>query len=523
MAASVARSRREARGTPSEARADRRPARRARRTRAPVSGPAYITRRIPTYELVSEEGLALIEAHAERILKEIGIEFRGDEEALRLFKEAGAEVKGPRVRFEPGQIRALCGTAPRSFTQVARNPERSVEIGGGNTVFSPAYGAPFVRDLEGGRRYGTLEDFANFVKLAYLSPWLHHSGGTICEPVDIPVNKRHLDMVYAHMRWSDRAFMGSVTAPERAADSIEMCRLLFGAGFVEENCVILGNVNVNSPLVYDDVMSGVLRTYAAANQATVVVPFILGGAMGPVTPAGTIAQAHAEALVGVALTQLVRPGAPAIYGNFLSSMSLRSGAPTFGTPEPALAYIAVGQLARRAGLPVRVGGALTASKVADGQAMQESADSMMPAILAGANFILHSAGWLEGGLSMGYEKFVLDCDRLGMLHVFMKGLALDDNAFAMDAFHETGPAEHFLGTAHTMANYETAYYEPPLADCKSFEQWRDEGEKDSLQRASERWRALLAGYEAPAIDPGVDEALKAFIARRKGEMPDMWH
>ncbi len=318
-------------------------------------------------------------------------------------------------------------------------------------------------------------------------------------------------------------FCSTKSAPERAADSIEMCRILFGADFVEQNCVILGNINVNSPLVYDDVMSGVVRTYAAANQATIVVPFILGGAMGPVTPAGTIAQAHAEALVGVALTQLVRPGAPAIYGNFLSSMSLRSGAPTFGTPEPALAYITVGQLARRAGLPFRVGGALTASKVADGQAMQESADSMMPAILAGANFILHSAGWLEGGLSMGYEKFVLDCDRLGMLHSFLKGLALDENAFAMEAFHEAGPGQHFLGTAHTMANYETAYYEPPLADCKSFEQWRDEGEKDSLQRASERWRELLAGYEAPAIDPGVDEALKAFVAERKGSMPDMWH
>ncbi|MDJ0945944.1 MAG: trimethylamine methyltransferase family protein [Kiloniellales bacterium] len=520
MAASAARRRREVTENPSPA---RRAGRRARRERAPVTGPAYITRRIPTYELVSEEGLALIEAQAERILKEIGIEFRGDEEALRLFKAAGAEVSGPRVRFEPGQVRALCSTAPRQFTQVARNPARSVVIGGDHTVFSPAYGAPFVRDLEGGRRYGAIQDFANFVKLAYLSPWLHHSGGTICEPVDIPVNKRHLDMVYAHLRWSDKAFMGSVTAPERAADSIEMCRILFGADVVDETCVILGNINVNSPLVYDDVMSGVLRTYAAANQATIVVPFILGGAMGPVTPAGTIAQAHAEALVGVALTQLVRPGAPAIYGNFLSSMSLRSGAPTFGTPEPALAYIAVGQLARRAGLPVRVGGALTASKVADGQALQESADSMMPAILAGANFILHSAGWLEGGLSMGYEKFVLDCDRLGMLHVFMKGLALDENAFAMAAFHETGPGAHFLGTAHTMANYETAYYEPPLADCKSFEQWRDEGEKDSLQRASERWRELLAGYEAPALDPGIDEALKAFIARRKGSLPDMWH
>ncbi|MDX1574936.1 MAG: trimethylamine methyltransferase family protein [Kiloniellales bacterium] len=497
--------------------------RRQRRAAAERPAPAYITRHIPCYDLLDEEGLDLIERHADRILGEVGVEFRGDQEARRLFKEAGAEVEGERVRFQPGQVRALCATAPRQFTQHARNPARSVVIGGNHTVFSPAYGSPFVRDLEGGRRYGTIEDFAKFVKLAYLSPWLHHSGGTICEPVDLPVNKRHLEMVYAHMRWSDKAFMGSVTAPERAADSIEMCRILFGADFVENNCVILGNINVNSPLVYDEVMSGVLRTYAAANQCTVVVPFILGGAMGPVTPAAAIAQAHAEASVGVALTQLVRPGAPAIYGNFLSSMSLKSGAPTFGMPEPALAFMAVGQLARRLGLPLRCGGHFTASKVADAQAAQESADAMMPALMAGTNFVLHSAGWLEGGLTMGYEKFVLDCDRLGMMHRLMDGLALDDNAFAMDAFHEAGPGHHYFGTAHTLANYETAYYEPDLADCNSFEQWLEEGEKDALARAHALWKAWLEGYQAPDLDPAVDEALRAFIAKKQEAMPDMWH
>jgi len=472
---------------------------------------------------LSEESLDLIERHADRILGEVGIEFRGDAEALRLFKDAGADVTGERVRFQPGQVRALCASAPRQFTQHARNPARNVEIGGDHTVFSPAYGSPFVRDLAGGRRYGTIEDFGNFVKLAYLSPWLHHSGGTICEPVDLPVNKRHLEMVYAHMRWSDKAFMGSVTSADRAADSIEMCRILFGADFVEEHCVILGNINVNSPLVYDDVMSGVARTYAAANQATVVVPFILGGAMGPVTPAAAIAQAHAEASVGVALTQLVRPGAPVIYGNFLSSMSLRSGAPTFGMPEPALAYMAVGQLARRVGLPLRCGGQFTSSKIADAQAAQESADSLMPALMAGTNFVLHAAGWLEGGLTMGYEKFVLDCDRLGMMHRLTDGLALDDNAFAMDAFHEAGPGKHFLGTAHTLANYQTAYFEPALADCTSFEQWFEDGAKDALARAGEFWRAQLGGYEAPAMDPAVDDALLAYVAKKKEALPDMWH
>ena len=488
-----------------------------------LAAPAYITRRIPYYDLLSEDGLDLIERHADRILGEVGIEFRGDEEALGLFKAAGADVKGERVRFAPGQVRALCATAPSQFAQHARNPARRVEIGGDHTVFAPAYGAPFVSDLAGGRRYGTIEDFRNLVKLAYLSPWMHHSGGTICEPVDLPVNKRHLEMVYAHMRWSDKPFMGSVTAPERAADSIEMCRLLFGARFVDENCVILGNINVNSPLVYDHVMSGVARTYAAANQATVVVPFILGGAMGPVTPAAAIAQAHAEACVGVALTQLVRPGAPVIYGNFLSSMSLRSGAPTFGMPEPALAYMAVGQLARRLGLPLRCGGHFTAAKVADAQAAQESADSLMPALMAGTNFVLHAAGWLEGGLTMGYEKFMLDCDRLGMMHRLLEGLPLDDNAFAMDAFREVGPGKHFFGAAHTLANYRTAYFEPDLADCKSFEQWQEDGAKDALARAGEAWRSRLAGYQAPPLDPAVDEALRAFVAKQHEALPDMWH
>ena len=276
-------------------------------------------------------------------------------------------------------------SAPREFTQHARNSARSVRIGGRHTVFAPAYGPPFVCDAQRGRRYGTLEDFQNFVKLTYVAPWLHHSGGTVCEPVDVPVNKRHLDMLYAHMRYSDKPFMGSVTSAARAADSIEMCRVLFGSAFLEDHCVILGNVNVNSPLVLDGEASRVIRTYAAANQAPVCVPFILGGAMGPVTLAGDIAQAHAETMVGIALGQLIRPGSPVIYGNFLSSMALRSGAPTSGTPEPAIGSLVVGQLARRLGLPLRCAGAFTAAKIPDGQAMAESTMSMMSAILCGTN------------------------------------------------------------------------------------------------------------------------------------------
>jgi trimethylamine---corrinoid protein Co-methyltransferase len=503
------------------ARPSGREARQKARSARPVA-PAYITREIPPYEFLSPDGLEAIERHADRLLEEIGLEIRGDAEAIRLWRAAGASIVDDcRVHVPAGLAREIVRrSAPREFTQHARNPARSVQIGGNHTVFSPAYGPPFVSDLDRGRRYGTLEDFHNFVKLAYVSPWLHHSGGTVCEPVDVPVNKRHLDMVYAHMRYSDKPFMGAVTTATRAADSIEMCRVLFGDAFVAHNCVILGNVNVNSPLVLDGEASRVIRTYAAANQAPVCVPFILGGAMGPVTTAGALAQCFAEAVFCLALAQLERPGSPAILGNFLSSMSLRSGAPTFGTPEPALAYFAIGQLARRLGVPLRCGGQLCGSKVADAQAASESANSMWPAFLSGANFVLHSAGWLEAGLSMSYEKFVMDVDQLGGFHTLATGLPLDDNAFAFEAFREIGPGRHYLGSAHTLANYERAFHDFELADNNSFEQWSAEGSRDQLARANQRWKDLLASYEAPPLDAAIDEALKDYVARRKQGLAD---
>ena len=494
--------------------------REAQRTQGVIAG---IERQIPTYELLGEEGLVRIEAAADTILQEIGIEFRGDEEALRLWREAGADVEGELVRFPIGLMRSILKTAPSAFVQHARNPERSLKIGGRSVVFAPAYGSPFVRDLEGGRRYGTLVDFENFVKLAYSIPWLHHSGGTVCEPVDIPVNKRHLDMVAAHLRLSDKPFMGSVTAQERAEDSIEMARIVFGREFVDGHCVIMGNINANSPLVYDATMTKALRAYAAANQCAVVVPFILGGAMGPVTTAGAIAQSLAETMAGCALTRLTRPAAPVIFGNFLSSTALRSGSPTFGTPEPALGSLVVGQLARRLGLPLRCSGAFTSAKIPDGQAMQESTMSMLAAVQCGAHFILHSAGWLEGGLAMGYEKFIMDADFCAALHVWMRGLQLDDNQLALDAFREVGPGKHFFGCAHTLANYETAFWDSAVADNNSFEQWRDEGMKDTATRAAERCKRLLAEYAPPKLDPAVDEELGDFVRRRKAERPDQWH
>ena len=487
-------------------------------------GVPYIIRNIPTYDILGEESLQKIEATADRILAEIGIEFRDDPEALELWRKAGARIDGVLVRFERGMLREILSSAPERFIQHARNPAKSVEIGGNAVVFSPAYGSPFVMDLDKGRRYGTIEDFQNLIKLAQSSPWLHHSGGTICEPVDLPVNKRHLDMVYSHIKYSDRAFMGSVTAESRAEDSIEMARIVFGRDFVDQNCVILGNVNVNSPLVWDGTMTKALRAYARANQAAVIVPFILGGAMGPVTTAGAIAQAVAETMAGCALTQLERKGAPVIFGNFLSSMSLRSGSPTFGTPEPAIGSMVVGQLARRLKLPLRCAGNFSNSKLPDAQAMQEGVMSMMSAVHCGANFILHSAGFVDGLLAMSYEKFVMDTDFCGALHAYLKGVEVDDNALAYDAFEEVGPGSHFLGSQHTLRNYTTAFWDSELSDNEPFEKWSEEGgSTDMATRANRKWKQVLADYEAPPLDPAIDEALQAFIEQRKRDMPDAWH
>lgn len=500
-----------------------RSARVARRATDAATMTADFLRKIPAYEPFGEEDLAALEAHADWILQEIGIEFQDDEEALALFSEAGASVDGTRVRFDPGHARALCTTAPETFRMEGRDSASSITLGGDNIVFMPAYGPPFVTDLDGGRRYATIEDFRNFVKLGYASPWLNHSGGTVCEPVDLPVNKRHLDMVYAHLRYSTKPFMGSVTAPERAEDSIAMARLAFGDAYLEEHCVIQGNINVNSPLVYDGVMSGALRAYARANQSVVVSPFILGGAMGPVTQPALLAQSHAEAMVGVALTQLVRKGAPVVYGNFLTTMNLKTGAPTFGTPEANLSTFAIAQLCRRLRLPLRCGGHLTASKTADGQAMQESAASMMSGVLAGSNFVFHATGWLEGGLTMGYEKFAMDLDHCGMMLRMMGGLTIDAENLAASAYREAGPGGAYLSTAHTLAHFETANYDSALADTWSYEQWTENGSLDLERRANSRWKEMLANYQPPPLDPAVDEALLDFMARRKAAVPDQWH
>ena len=498
-----------------------REARRAARQKPTVEIAAWADRNIPYFEVLDEEGLELIENNAETVLEEIGIEFREFPRALELWREAGADVDGERVRFPRGLCRSIIqASAPAEFTQHARNSERNVIIGGDRTVFVPAYGSPFVRDLDQGRRYATLEDFENFVKLTYMSPGLHHSGGTVCEPVDVPVNKRHFDMVYSHIKYSDKPFMGSVTAPERAQDTVDMAKIVFGEEFIQENTVVTSLINANSPLTFDGTMLGAATVYAENNQATVISPFLLAGAMSPVTVAGTVTQILAEALAGMAYVQLVRPGAPVVFGTFAAAVSMQSGAPTFGTPEPSLILYAAAALARRLGVPFRSGGGLCASKLSDAQAAYEAANTLQTSALAGVNFMLHTAGWLEGGLVMGYEKFILDADQASILGVMLRGIDLSENGQALDALREVGPGAHFLGAAHTQANFERAFYRSIVADNNSFEQWEQDGSLDAVQRAHTIWKQMLNDYEAPPLDPAIDEALVEFIARRKAEFED---
>jgi trimethylamine--corrinoid protein Co-methyltransferase len=492
-------------------------ARRAERSAVHFEVARYIERNIPNLEVLNAEAIEIIEANAETVLEEIGVNFTDNPGALKLWKDAGADVDGVRVRIPRGLARQLCATAPATYTQHARNPERNVVIGGRNLVLAPVYGPPFVRD-EGGRRYATIEDFRKFVKLAYMSKWLHHSGGTVCEPTDVPVNKRHLDMLLAHMTLSDKPYMGSVTAPERAEDSVAMSEILFGG--LNDRTVMTSLININSPLTFDGIMMGALEVYAKANQAAIVSPFIVGGAMAPVTVAGTLTQVLAEILTGVAYSQLVKKGAPVIAGAFVTSIDMNSGAPTFGTPEASLITYGAGQLVRRLGVPYRSAGAFCGSKLPDAQAAYESANSLNMGLLSGVNFMLHACGWLEGGLVSSFEKFVMDADQLGVLHGVAKGVDVTENGQAMDAMREVGPGGHYLGCAHTQGNFKSAFWRTDLFDYKPFETWDEEGARDTVQLSRERVAKMLGDYQQPQIDPGLNEALNDYVARKKASMPD---
>ncbi len=491
--------------------------------RAPAAEPRtpFVVRKLSTFNVLSEAGLEQIEANADRILAETGMEFQDDPGILKIFADAGCDVSGTRVRFAPGFCRnKITTTAPSEFVQHARNPANNVQLGGDATVLCPSWGPPFVHDLDRGRRYASYEDFTNLVKLHHNLPWLHHSGGVVCEPVDLPANKRHLDMLYAHIRYSDRAFMGAFIGAERAGHAIDMARILFGADFVAENPVLYCVSNTNAPLVMDSHMSGALKTYARAGQPVACTPWVLTGAMSPTTVAGTLAQVLAETMAAMTLVQLVAPGAPCLMGSFASTMSMKSGAPTFGTPEAGLMVLAAGQLARRLGVPLHTVGTLSSSKVPDAQSQQEAAWGLLMSMFAGANLINHATGWLEGGLVTSFEKTIIDHDLCGKVARFFDGIDLSENAQAMEAIAATGPGQHFLGSEHTQANFMTALFRPWTPDDSSFEQWQADGSKDAAKRANAIWKEQLQNYEDPGLDPDIDAALKDYIAQRKSEKPD---
>jgi trimethylamine--corrinoid protein Co-methyltransferase len=495
-------------------------ARRAERTAVSVETERYIERNIPLYEFLDEATLEIIEYNAETVLEEIGVNFVDSPEALERWRSVGATIEGERVRIPRGLARELCKTAPSKFVQHARNPERNVEIGGKTLVTAPVYGPPFVRDRDGGRRYATLADFQKFVKLGYMSKYLHHSGGTVCEPTDVPVNKRHLDMLLTHMVYSDKPFMGSVTEPSRAQDSVEMCEILFGKEFVQNNTVMTSLININSPLTFDSIMMGALEVFASNNQASIISPFIVGGAMAPVSVVGTLTQVLAEVLAGIAYSQIIKPGAPVIFGTFVTSIDMNSGAPTFGTPEASQILYGAGQLARRMNLPFRSGGGLCGSKLPDAQAAYETANTLNAALLGGVNFMLHSCGWLEGGLVASFEKFVMDADHLGTLQKMGLGVSADENGQAMDAIREVGPSGHYLGCDHTQKNFKSAFWRSNLFDYKPFETWYEEGARDTYSLAAERVASQLASYQQPPLDPEILAALEKYVADKKAAMPD---
>lgn len=501
-----------------ERRGSRRRGRERRRDRAEaVIEMTQPLHKLPVFEMVSDAGIETLHETSMQILEEIGIDFY-DEEALSILKENGAEVQGETAYFDRELVKTFVSYAPREFTQLARNPKNNLQIGGNHMVFAPVYGPPFVYDQDRGRREATLEDFQNFVKLAYMSPYIHHSGGTIVEPTDKEVDTRHLDMLYSHIKFSDKAFMGSVTSAENAQDSVAMAELVFGKDAIRKKPALISLINISSPRRLDDRMLGALTVYARERQATIITPFILSGAMAPASIAGTVVQQNAEALAGIVYAQMVSKGTPVVYGSFLTNVDLKSGAPVFGSPESQLGLFASAQLARRYDLPFRSGGMFASSKISDAQAGYESIMTMLPAVLARVNFVLHAAGWLENGLTAGYEKFVMDCEVLGMFQTLLSGLEISTESLAMDSIRSVAPGGHHLGTDHTMRHFSTAFYRSELFDYNSFDQWSEEGAKDATTVTNAHVKELLDSYTPPELDPALDEALQEFMTQRKAEL-----
>jgi trimethylamine---corrinoid protein Co-methyltransferase len=473
---------------------------------------------MPRYEILDEAAMQELERGWRRIVSELGIEFLHDD-ALAYFKAAGQDVEGQLVKLDPDWILEQVAKAPAEFTLQARNPERSVQIGGNHMVFSAVYGCPFVREgIE--RRNATYQDFQNLVKLSQSFPQLDSPGGTICEPDDVPLDSRHLDMVFALLTLSDKPFMGSVTSAANAIDTIAMAEMVFGRESLDETPAIISLINVNSPLRYDDRMLGALIEYAKRGQPTIVTPFLLMGAMSPVSVPATLAQQVGEALAGIALVQTIRPGCPVVFGSFLSNTDMQSGSPSFGTPESAVGLLCTGQIARHYNLPFRGGGALTSSQVVDAQAGYESMMSLWPTFLAGTNFVMHSAGWLESALVSCYEKFITDIESLRMLYEVFKPLEINEETLAYSAHQEVGQGGHFLGAVHTLERFRECFYRPLVSSTENYERWNRNGGNDTAARASDVWKKTLEEYEKPPIEDDLEAELKAYVDRRRTELGD---
>jgi len=474
---------------------------------------------LPVYDLLKTCEVDRIHKASMHILSEFGIDFY-DDKIKDVFAEHGAELNGDTVRLDSGLVEEFVAKAPDKFTQLARNPERNVVIGDRQMVFAPVYGPPFVRGMDGVRRKGTLEDFQNFVRLAYTSPYIHHSGGTIVEVNDRPTETRHLDMLYSHIKYSDKPFMGSVTSSGNASDSVKMAEILFGADRIREDPALLSLINASSPRRYDRRMLGVLKVYAKARQAMIITPFILAGSMGPVSITGALAQQNAETLAGIALTQMIESGTPVVYGSFITNLDLRSGMPVFGSPESQLALYASAQLARRYGLPFRGGGMFTSSKISDAQAAYESMNVMLPTVMAGTNFVLHAAGWLENGLVSSYSKFILDCEVLGMMIKWSEGLDVSQRELneALKSIGKVEPGGHHLATELTMKRYRNVFYSSDVFDYKNFDDWKNKGGKEASKRGLEMAENLLNCYKKPELEEGIKKELSRYIDNRKSEL-----
>jgi len=494
---------------------------RAAKRRTPVrTWLPELERKIPWVDLLSDEQVRTIHEASMDVIEEVGVEFRC-EDAIAMWKAAGASVDGVRVRIDRELLMELVGTAPSSYTMVARDRSFDATVGDGRTIFTPSYGAPYVLDLDGVRRPASLEDFRNFTKLNHLSPALHMSGGVVCEPMDVPVPKRHLYMTQSLLTYSSKPFMGAVTSMERAEDSLHMAGIVFGQDAVRNTTVMTCLANGNTPLVWDKTMLDSVRVFAGANQATLFSPFVLGGASTPASTVGAVIQVNIEALTGVAFSQLVRAGAPALYGQWLSTVSMKTGAPQAGTPEICHMNLLTAQMARHYRLPSRCSGSCTSSKMVDAQAGYEAGRNMYGVLMAGINFVLSTTGYLESAMCQSYAKWVLDSEQLELMHRLGSGVSFADLDEVLDTMREVPPGGHHLGTAHTLANFQTAFSMPEMMNSDNYEQWLADGSLSAEDRAAARCRELLEEYEEPALPDDIRAELDEFVARRDAELPDL--